>query len=80
MHRKAPVPESFLNKFVGLRPGTLLKQRVWHRCFPVNFANFFRTSILYQKHTKTCKIQKTNPREFIILQTNHRYTDLDPAF
>ena len=26
----------FFNK--GLRPATLLKKRVWHRCFPVNFS------------------------------------------
>ena len=27
----------FLNKIAGLRPATLLKKRLWHRCFPVNF-------------------------------------------
>ena len=26
-----------------VRPATLLKKRPWHRCFPVNFANFLRT-------------------------------------
>ena len=25
-------------------PATLLKKRLWHRCFPVNFAKFRRTS------------------------------------
>ena len=25
---------------------TLLKKRLWHRCFPVNFAKFFRTPFL----------------------------------
>ena len=29
----------FLNK----RPATLLKKRLWHRRFPVNFAKFLRT-------------------------------------
>ena len=29
-----------------LRPATLLKKRVWHRWFPVNFAKFLRTSFL----------------------------------
>ena len=24
-------------------PATLLKKRLWHRCFPVNFAKFLRT-------------------------------------
>ena len=27
----------------GLRPATLLKKRLWHRCFPVNFVKFLRT-------------------------------------
>ena len=30
-------------KFTGHRPATLLKKRLWHSCFPVNFAKFFRT-------------------------------------
>ena len=33
----------FLLKF---RPATLLKKRLWHRCFPMNFAKFLRTSFL----------------------------------
>ena len=32
-----------LNKFAGLRPATLLNKRLWHRCFPANFAKFLRT-------------------------------------
>ena len=32
----------FFNKVAGLRP-TLLKKRLWHRCFPVNFVAFLRT-------------------------------------
>ena len=36
----------FFNKVADLRPTTLLKKRLWHRCFPVNFAKFFRTSFL----------------------------------
>ena len=30
------------DKLVGLRPATLLKKRLWDRCFPVNFAKMFR--------------------------------------
>ena len=33
----------FLNKVAGLSPATLLKKRLWHRCFPVNLAKFLRT-------------------------------------
>ena len=36
----------FFNKVAGLRPATLLKKRLWHRCFPVNFMKFLRTPFL----------------------------------
>ena len=39
---------SFLIKLQAsdLRPTTLLKKRLWQRCFPVNFAKFLRTPFL----------------------------------
>ena len=46
IHRKAPVPEFFFNKIAGLRAATLLKKKLWHRCFPVNSAKFLRTPFL----------------------------------
>ena len=36
----------FFNKVAGLRLVTLLKKRLWHRCFSVNFAKFLRTPFL----------------------------------
>ena len=30
------------------RPVTLLKKKLWHRCFPVNFAKFLRTHFLIE--------------------------------
>ena len=36
----------YFNKVADLRPETLLKKRLWHRCFPVNFAKFLRTPFL----------------------------------
>ena len=36
----------FFNKVAGLRPGTLLKKILWHRCFLVNFTKFLRTPFL----------------------------------
>ena len=36
----------FFNKVAGLRRATLLKKRLWHRCFPVNFVKFLRTPFL----------------------------------
>ena len=32
--------------FSGLRPATLLTNKLWHRCFSVNFVNFLRTPFL----------------------------------
>ena len=43
---KIPAPESLFNKNAGLRPATLSKKRLWHKCFPVNFAKFLRTPFL----------------------------------
>ena len=36
----------FFNKVAGLRPSTLLKKRLWHRCFPISFAKFLRTPFI----------------------------------
>ena len=36
----------FFNEVTSLRPATLLKNRLWHRCFPVIFTKFLRTPIL----------------------------------
>ena len=33
----------FFNKVAGQRPATLLKKRLLHRCFPVNFVKILRT-------------------------------------
>ena len=43
----------FFNK---VRPATLLKKRLWHRCFPLNFLKFVRTPFL----------QKTSGRLLLI--------------
>ena len=36
----------FFNKVAVLGLTTLLKKRLWHRCFPVDFAKFLRTPFL----------------------------------
>ena len=36
----------FFNEVAILRSATLFKKRFWHRCFPLNFAKFLRTSFL----------------------------------
>ena len=38
--------------YAVLKPATLLKQRLWHRCFPVNFAKFLRT-FFFTEHLRT---------------------------
>ena len=48
---KTPVLGSlFLNKVVGLRPATLLKKRLWHKRFPLNFAKFLVTLFFTENH------------------------------
>ena len=37
-----------LTGFYMMGPATLLKKRLWHRCFPVNFAKFLRTLFFYR--------------------------------
>ena len=39
----------FFNKVAGLRPVTLLKNRLWHRCFPEIFAKFLRAPFLTEQ-------------------------------
>ena len=41
-----------LTKFTG-RAATILKKRLWHRCFPKNFASFYENK--FQKLT-SCSI------------------------
>ena len=52
----------FFNKVAGLRPATLLKKRLWHRCFPVNFAKFLRTPFS----------QNTSGRLLLCVQSSRR--------
>ena len=48
-HQRCSVKKHFFRnfaKFTGFRPATLLKERLWHRRFPVNFTKFLRTPFL----------------------------------
>ena len=36
----------FFNGVTGLRVATLLKKKIWHKCFPVYFKKFLRTHYL----------------------------------
>ena len=57
----------FFNKVAALRPATLLKKRLWHRCFPVNFVKFLRTPFL----------QNTSGRLLLGLPENISKTSFD---
>ena len=39
----------------GVRPETLLEKRLWHRCFPLNFAEFLRTCVLQNQLQNTSR-------------------------
>ena len=45
---------SFLIK-LKVTPTTLLKKRLWRRCFPVNFAKFLRTAF-YKEHIRWLRL------------------------
>ena len=47
------------NRVAGLRPVTLLKKRLWHRCFPVNFAKFSRIPFLQNTSLKTTTAERS---------------------
>ena len=59
----------FFNKVAGLRPATLLKKRLWHRCFHVNFAKFLRTPFFIEHICKLLLIFYIQNKKF-----NHNYT------
>ena len=48
----------FFNKFAALRPATLLKKRLWHRCFPVKFVKILRTRFVAQQLRPTTLLKK----------------------
>ena len=45
----------------GLRSVTLLKQRLWHRCFPMYFAKFLRAPS-FTEHFRWLLLKQTAPR------------------
>ena len=82
--RKCLCQSLFFNKVAGLRPATLLKKRLWHMCFPVNFAKFQRTTFLTEHLSKTaspivksCKIKtKDQPCTGKMLRERPTYSDV----
>ena len=87
------LPQSlFLNKVAGLRLATLLKKRLWHRCFPVNLAKFLRapflqnTSVRLLLRTVICKFNYRYfsifncHRSFMILENDSNTLKLEEKF
>ena len=48
--RKHLYQSLFFNKVAGLRPAASLKKIPWHRCFPMNFVKFSRTTFSHRTH------------------------------
>ena len=74
---------AFFNKVAGLRPKTLLKIKLWHRCFPVNFAKTLRIPFfiehlwwlllsLHWSHVNG--IFSSNPANIYLFKINNRST------
>ena len=47
-------------------PATLLKKRLWHRCFPVNFAKFLRTPFFIE-HFWWLLLYKATPKRSLMI-------------
>ena len=71
--RKHLCQRLFFNKTAHHRPATLFKKSLWHRCFPVNFANFlritffrehFRWQLLFSQRSRT---QLTLTQSYLIV-------------
>ena len=69
IHRKISVPESlFLIKLQAM-PAILLKKRLWHRCFPVNFAKFLRRPF-FNEYLQTTSENETDLKEHKIFSSS----------
>ena len=66
----------FFNKAAGLRSTTLLKKRLWHRCFPVKFAKLLRTPIFKERLRwlllEKCFLQLLSIVSCLYLRSVHR--------
>ena len=62
----------------NMRPTTLLKKRPWHRCFPVSFVKFLRTSFLTE-HLQWLLL-KVSPSVSIAYHFPHWYQDVFPNY
>ena len=61
----------FFNKVVGSRPAILLKKRLRHRYFPVNFVKFLRTPV-FAEHLCWLLLYYAWKKVWIQLMTNNK--------
>ena len=66
----------FFNKVAGLRSLTLLKKRLWHRCFPVNVAKFLKTPFL-QNTSRRLLLTKIDKTEEMLFRTSRKLAKCD---
>ena len=62
IHKKTPVLQPLFNKVpcLSLKACNFIKKRLWHKCFPVNIANFLRTAF-FIKHIWWLLLELVNP-------------------
>ena len=65
----------FFNKVAGLRPAILLKKRLWHRCFPVNFVKFLNTFIHRTPLVAASALLNLTVHSFITKNTSNGWLD-----
>ena len=70
---------SFFDKIAWLRPVTLLKRRLWHRSFPVNFVKYLRKPFQQNSserllvNLETAKASQQSDTPTKILKRNSNY-------
>ena len=74
--------ELVCTKAADLRPATLLKKRLWHRCFPMDFAKFLRSPFFYRTPTvAVSEVYFSSHQRNIVCETNHEVkTNIFPFF
>ena len=75
-HRRCSIKKGVLKNCASvsfLRPATLLKTRLWHRYFPVNFAKILRTAFL-QNTSRRLLLRKRNCYSILFLTKFIRYS------
>ena len=62
----------FFNKVAGLRPKpvTSLTKRLWHGCFPIDFAKFLRTPV-FKEHLRWLLLNEVSPLKMKVRHCNH---------